>query len=372
MKKGFSLIELLVVLALFIIVIGIPYSFFIAQLKRTIKETSISKLDIQTIQALSVLRKDVELAGYGLIWETGNANYSEAPSRTPSLYSSIKQSLFNDSPSNAPRAVVGKRDTEGNEFSYLVLKSTAYGLSKASQHWTYISKGRINIWPTSTEANYNNLKEGDRVIVFDVTLRKIINNEDTGQFFFTISKDATESDTIPENYGLPQLLTGSYIIYGVSRNNPVAPFNRIDYFLYDSDNSPEECATGTHTLARGIMMQSNGSIQKYPILNCVADFQVAFGLDTNLDGSIDTWTQDITDKRANQIRKELKQIRVYLLVQVGKKDRNYLYPSSTVMVGEMIDGNMVGRVFNLSDKIEDYKHYRWQVIKLVLIPMNLE
>ncbi len=362
-KKGFSLIEILVAVIIFAVIIGIPYKLFIQELKTTVREVSLSKTSIENIPALEVIRKDIETAGLGLPWGTGGLLYSEATASTLSLYS-LTPDIFNDS-SNPPRAIVGKKDNKKG-FSYLVLKSTAFGLNKASSHWSYISSNRsLNIWPSNNVANYNNLQNTDRVIVMDAGSRTLIG----GSLFYVISKDADPSDTIPTDYGLPFLPSSVYLIYGVDNSNLRSPFNRIDYRLYSGGDTKSECANGTYTLARAVMKQSNGVVQSYPILHCVADFQVEFGLDNDTNGSIDYWTQNITGLNAEEIRDELKQVRVFILMQNGRKDKNYMYPHNSIFVGDSSTG--MGRNFDLT-KITDYKNYRWEVLKILATPKNLE
>jgi len=223
----------------------------------------------------------------------------------------------------------------------------------------------------------------------DAGSRKIIQNITASTFYFKILKNAVLSDKDPSNYinnwsgaTHPQSV---YLIYGI--NNPdnttsseSAPFNRVDYRLYTGSDTKSECAVGTHTLGRAVMRQSDDVMYSYPLLHCVADFQVGFGLDTDTpkDGKIDTWTQDITTlTTAKDARDQLKQVRVYILVQNGTKDKDYDYPHATIPVGETItiNGNTfkVGRIgpdFDLTT-ITDYKHYRWKLIKLVVEPKNL-
>jgi len=359
-KKGFSLIEVLVAVIIFAVIIGIPYKLFIQELKTTVREVSLSKTSIENIPALEIIRKDIETAGLGLLWNTNGVSYSEAAASSLGLYS-LTPDIFNDSP-NPPRAIVGEKDNKKG-FSYLVLKSTAFGLNKASNHWSYIDdNGSLNIWPSNNAANYNNLQKTDRVIVMDAGSRRLIGS-------YTITKDAISSDTIPTDYGLPSLPSSVYLIYGVDNSNLRSPFNRIDYRLYSGGDTKSECANGTYTLARAIMRQSDGVVQSYPLLHCVADFQVEFGLDNDTNGSIDSWTQNITALNAERVKEELKQVRVFILIQNGRKDKNYRYPHSTIFVGDNSTG--VGRNFDLT-QITDYKNYRWEVLKITATPKNLE
>ena len=371
-QKGFTLIELIVAVGIFVIIIGIPYAYFTRQLKHTVKESAISQSALEKIPSVEILRKDIEDAGYGLAWDTTGITYEEAKSASLDFYS-LDPASFNDAPNpsdtnnHPPRAILGKVDNSSNGFSYLVLKGTSLGLNKACGHWSYIDRnGNLNIWPINNSANYNNLQNGDRVIVMDAVDRSIIKN--SNKFYFTVSKDATQADTNPADYNLPTPPQSTYLIYGVDTSDLGAPFNRVDYRLYKGSDNESECAVGTHTLGRAVMRQSDGVMYSYPLLHCVADFQVGFGLDTDKDGKIDKWIQDITGLSATDIRNQLKQVRVYILVQNGTKDRNYDYPDNSIYVGDSSIG--IGRDFDLT-QITDYKHYRWKLIKLVVEPKNL-
>ena len=108
-------------------------------------------------------------------------------------------------------------------------------------------------------------------------------------------------------------------------------------------------------------------------------------MDNNEDGSFDPsdpadgYSDDITTAplTAQQIRKRVKQVRVYILSHEGQRDTNYTYcPSSAAScstafpVGEF----ELGSTFDLTTKIgnPDYKYYRWKLYTIVVTPHNLE
>ena len=374
-KEGFSLVELIVAMAIFIIIIGIPYKMFVNELRTALQESSKAGTELESVPSVEIIRKDIEMAGYGLPWYLDNSTiYKETNTKNFPLYSKkMKASLFNDAPNDPPRAIVGKKDDKENGFSYLVLKGAIFGLNKASEHWTYIdNNNNLNIWPKNDASNYNNIEKEDRVIILSADEKRKLIYDILG-FYFRVDKDASELETDPFSYGLPDDLPRSvYLIYGIDTSDIRAPFNRVDYFLNDGSNDPDKCADGTHTLERAVMRQSDGAIVSHPLLHCVADFQVYFGVDENNNGLIDKseWIQDLTSKDAEYIRKNLKQVRVYILMQVGRKDNHYTFDNSTFYVGD--EKIKIGRTFDLSSNIKDYQHYRWKLIKLIAIPRNLE
>jgi hypothetical protein len=114
-----------------------------------------------------------------------------------------------------------------------------------------------------------------------------------------------------------------------------------------------------------------------PLLACVRDIQVALGIDASSpeDGIIDVWDNggfisSSYDFRTLKCR--LKQVRVYLLIQNGDKDNDYLYSNpenpaqpARIRVGDI--GLGIGRDIALTSA---QRKYRWRVIALTVTPRN--
>jgi hypothetical protein len=159
-----------------------------------------------------------------------------------------------------------------------------------------------------------------------------------------------------------------YLVYGVDGKTDLRmPFNRVDYFLYKDTTFPAKCNSGTYTLYRGLIKQADGTRDAQPLLDCVADFQVAFGLDVNNTGVI-TWTDSALPNFAPDIDYQLKEVRIFILLQEGQFDRDYTYPSTTVLIG---DSDITLKNFNLTTLSANYVNYRWRVYKLVAKPLNI-
>jgi len=72
---------------------------------------------------------------------------------------------------------------------------------------------------------------------------------------------------------------------------------------------------------------------------------------------------------AQQIREQLKAVRVDILAHEGQRDDNYTHSSNTILVGQ---DSVVGKNFNLSTMGDpNWQHYRWKVYTLVVRPNNL-
>jgi hypothetical protein len=123
--------------------------------------------------------------------------------------------------------------------------------------------------------------------------------------------------------------------------------------------------------------------------------QVKYFLDTNGDGNID-WppVDDIAAyltaagytpaQQAEQIRNQVKEIRVYIVAQEGQKDWNYDFSMngtrkflSTLVLSPNynVDHNSSTVYFaDLSTLVGDpeYKYYRWKLYTIIAKPIDLE
>ena len=66
--------------------------------------------------------------------------------------------------------------------------------------------------------------------------------------------------------------------------------------------------------------QADGTLITTPLIDCVMDFQVAFGLATNLDNNINKWQTNLAGLQASDIQQQLREVRVFLVYQEGLGD----------------------------------------------------
>ena len=98
------------------------------------------------------------------------------------------------------------------------------------------------------------------------------------------------------------------------------PFNRVDYYLDNGPDPMPSIAPQAPTRCIGATSIKDGTLTQTPLIDCVQDFQVAFGLDTNADGNIETWVATLNGMTANQIQQQVREVRVFLLYQEGPGD----------------------------------------------------
>jgi prepilin-type N-terminal cleavage/methylation domain-containing protein len=412
--SGFTLVELIVTMAVFLVVIVIASQTFDTILSNSARYSKSEESNIEGIIGLEVLRHDLEQMGFGLPWQ-----FQSGSSITYEESVDAKGKELNDA-SDVPRAFVG-RDGFGEYGSdFIAIKASTVGDSKSSPLWTYIpfenfstATGRVSrpvAWPSQ------NLKAGDMVI----SVRSNFNNELDDHILaqdssneFSFAYDTTGGI---DNAFLPQTDQETQMVYGITDGDkPRMPFNRADYFVnYSSIGStrpPSFCAEKTGVLYKAVVSHDDGTYTSMPLLDCVADMQVVLGWDTSnkglantvnayssmpaADGSvtatpasaasiIKTWLTggvpgELPAQIPRNIREHLKVIKVYILAQEGRRDRNYTYPTSTIIVGKDCT-NSAGESSDIdcgSDYTRQYtlsaeqRHFRWKLYRIIVRPKTL-
>jgi prepilin-type N-terminal cleavage/methylation domain-containing protein len=366
-RNGFSLIELLIVTALLAVVVVMSSDTFSLILRQSREQTRISGTQVETLIGLEFLRRDVEKAGFGLFWSFPlgvgpTIAYNEAVGATATPY--------NDATSGAggiPRAIVSGNNVSAmlNSSDYIAIKATSVADNDVALKWTYLIGGQA---PTTWSAG--SFVTGEQVIVMKPNVDQVVTRRliMSGTAFYTAYTSAAAF-----NGFAPLNANERYIIYGLapSTTTPRMPFNRVDYYVKrPSTNMPSACAPGTGILYRATVNQSDGSLSEMPLLDCVADMQLVYRLDTTGSGTINSSRDDLTSPllSAAQIANQLKEVRVYILLHEGERDNAYQYPSSTIAVG----GYGCGRAFSLPTLIgSNWSHYRWKVYTLVIRPRSL-
>lgn len=394
-EAGFTLIELLITMVIFVIAIAAASGIFTSLLTQFKQQSKIAETNIEGIVGLEILRQDIEHAGYGLPWVYpvsitcavfNNCEAANAPA-----------SNFNDTtpnPVNPPRAIIsgnnviffGGGNAIFNGTDYLVIKSTNVGNNDTSRKWTTLQVAPFTplydpvtgynprVWDIAGER----FVSGDNVIVLTMgatptTERRLVVD---GAVFSTTYGNITTAPWPPTDN------TEKRTVYGVDPDTALRmPFNRADYYILKFDGAgtdivPTRCAPNTGVLRKAAVNQGAGTFAggTLPLLDCVADLQVVYRRDTNGDGTIDNTTDDISALTAQQIREQVKEVRVYILAHEGQRDVNYTYPTNPVALPAAPDpGFGSGSSFNFNTHgITNWQNYRWKVYTLVVKPNNLE
>lgn len=355
MKKreaGFTLIEMMISLAISMFVLAAALTFFLISVRQYKVQTKIVETNVEGLLGLELFRQDLESIGFGLPWNPATLPaYIERPGATAAI------AALDDTP-NPPKAVVGIDCAAFtvNQSDYLVIKSARVGMDDAAGKWTTLRQdGTRRTWVPG-EAN---LVNSDYVIVLAVG--------GTGANRRSLVSSGSPSTWLYGNTGL-FVPTDNYttnIVYGIGGDEPVRPFNRAEYYISNVD-VPQRCAPNTGVLVKAVVSHdaTGTTPDLLPLLDCVADMQVVYGLDTNADGAVDPpWSSDISAMTADNIRTQLAEVRVHILAQEGERDIAYTTPTDNVFVGS--EGE--GRNFDVSGN----RDYRWRVYNIVVKPKNL-
>jgi hypothetical protein len=343
-----------------------------------VRDTRVAESQIADIIGLELMRVDIEHAGYGLPWSFGSSfAYAEAAGQTDFPVAGLDPADFNDgtvsAPSAPPRALVASNNTGFNSSDYLAVKATNIGSVDAARKWSHVTTGGT---PLKWETAADNLLPGDKVIVISPVFG---GNSDqqlvaSGTNWFA---NYSSNDVRNMRNFYPTEPNQKYFIYGIDPGSTLRmPFNRADFYIRQPDGMSskyQRCAAGTGILYKGGVSHADGSITELPLLDCVADMQVVFGLDSNDDGAIDLHSDanGLAALTTAQIRNQVKTVWVFVLAQEGARDNNFTYPSSTVDVGDTFNGVYYGKDnFGLS-AITDWQRYRWKVRTIVIKPKNL-
>ncbi|WP_456435528.1 hypothetical protein [Thermovibrio ammonificans] len=317
MRRGFSLLELFIVLGITVFVLSAIYFGYTYLFKGFLQRSSESTVQIQSMVGLEILRQDVEHAGYGI-----GVNEPSLPIETVAY---------------------------GASGYDLIIRSTYDITNDLTRGWALVNCAASGSAPTQLAPPLSEW-------VFPSSAKAV---------FLNLQGDVVAGNS---DYVCPD--TGYYLTYPIPDIGSATPIcstevcAQIEYYLYRSPTSPNPVCPDLYTLGRKVSwkLTSTGkpSGRVRPMIDCVADFQVRY------DWGNSTYVDPLTDpavKSATALdeRKNLKLVHIYLLIREGKKDPNYTFTGSTTIDGVTL------RLPSTPDAI----HYHWKVVKLTVQPMNL-
>lgn len=395
--QGFTLVELIVVMAVFLTVLMISASAFNTIVTNASKYSKFEESNIEGMIGLEMMRHDLEQMGFGLPWSFGgDLTYGE---------STESDNILNDAPKGIPRPFVGYHNYSS---AVIGVKASTVGSTKASQHWTYIPFQNYSASPRESRPvnlGSNTPKTGEKVIAlltsFSSYSTASLRMSGSSFEFNYNSTGGIHSDFLPKGD------QDTHFVYGISTGSDLRmPFNRADFFVSSSAGTvPAFCAPNTKVLYKATVNHNNdgtkpdGEYTYIPLLDCVASMQVVLGWSSNsgtesIQDSVSTYSSlpafgsgdvmtmaagsvspiDAADikawfntKDAKKIREQLKLVKVYVLAQEGKRDSGYTYPASSILIGSVGEGSLT-RTYALSD---EQRHYRWKLYRIIVKPKNL-
>ncbi len=398
-NKGFTLVEMVIVMAIFVIVIGITGSAFNRIVTQALSLTKTAESNIAGIVGLELMRVDVEAAGYGLPWSFSQPiTYSEATAVQGTALNDNDRTYASDpTQNNVPRAIMSTNNIVStdqavvfNGSDVMTVRGQTVATNTASKRWTYIESAvrpDTNPNPDKHRWSADNLADTDRVVLINPIANlkptnQLVVNSTSGSWTAPFNNYSTIGK--PPVYNDAEKKSDAYIIYGVDGSTDLRmPFNRADFYVRRpaaSENGylklPQRCNPSTGVLFKGVVRQDTGAYQEFPLLECVLDMQVVYELRTagsNIPTNSDvlnTQPPDVVRPLTPQeVREQVKAVKVYILTHDGGRDRNYTYPNTTISVGP---GDGTGSTYNFATSgIPDWQNYRWRVYQIVARPSNL-
>ena len=418
-NRGFTLVEMIVVCAIFVMVIMITGSSFNTIITQVVKLRASEESNIEGIVGLEMMRHDIEQAGFGLPWVSMDddnplvlPDYDEAASPPHSNYNDggtagacrIPRAIV--SGDNLASSVTNSRMILPNT-DYLAVKATSVGRTTASQRWTYVTyfgaKEPVPIPPVTMLSD--NIPNGAGVIV---TRRQMVEINGTNRFAAKLIYDDDPSKTSVKGYFYqpfpapgnalplawsPQMKEQVNFIYGVDDGALRMPFNRVNFFVarpQDTTQIPSVCAPNTGILYKTTVNHGNGQLTYIPLMDCVADIQVVLGFDmdgsgqvlafsdangTNVSGfplkvgedSLITAVQN-TLADASLLRERLKVVKIYILAQEGRLDTSINSKTPIVVGNALLGETTLTKSYDLA--ANNALNYRWKVYKIIAKPKN--
>ncbi|OGU06285.1 MAG: hypothetical protein A2075_06735 [Geobacteraceae bacterium GWC2_58_44] len=390
--KGYTLVELIVVMGIFVIVLVISSYAFEQILSTSARQSKSAESNIDGIIGFEQVRHDVEHAGYGLPWSIQNPieAYKECDVALGALAEGVDSEAFNDVPPNLPRAILSgtsSKEVNGAAGShaglgpdYLVVKSSIAAIDTATKKWSYVNYSSggnsfIKKWGTSAD-----VADNDRVITLSTTFtqaglptRQLVTDDVTpaAGFFYSVN------GVNPPAAFQPGDASQFYIGYVVSRQTLKMPYNRADYYIDRPADMPGRCNPNTGLLFKAVANHADDAFTPYPLVDCVGDMQVEFELDPNGNGNT-VFTENLLGLSPEQIRAQVKTVRIFFLSHEGRKDTGFKYPETNpakvLQVGDL-KRQSSGRIWSSANMLavfgSDWRNYRWKIHTIAVRPKNL-
>ena len=366
-KKGMTLLELLVVMAILVVVITGALTFLSSLTKRSSQETARSKTSQTGLISDLILIRDIAMAGMGVPVEVGG-QFVPIGGMLPG----------GTNPNNT-----GQNGSDQLMIKGAVISSGANDYFKWGYNVNYIISGSSNIIVsalpdplnpilppyspnvqnlfTLSRAGYRHpFQNGDMVVFLDAETKQLLgsnvyNVSGVGATGFNV---APNTDFTIRDYGSLIFSLGGI---GVVNFNDYLT-NRFTGYRLSAGTQPQ-CAPNTCSLLRVY----GGAMD--PILDCILDFQVQFGLIDATTGNV-TWLNDISATSAALLKDQLKIVRIFIVKQMGKRDPKYFYPFNTIpnasipLFSVNSNGNVVNARSSVINLTNAQRQYHWRLITL--------
>jgi len=315
-KKGFSLIELLIVIAIFGMILSSVYTVFNTFFKDYKVESRTIEAQIESVVNTNLIKVDLIHAGFGLADDTDD-----------------KPFVWDDSNRK------------------LTIKSVFNATNSQTDGWCLVdcSSGSWN------KLSGDNFTSGDSMVYLNC-LKEFVSN---GVFGTCPTNDIVIGFPYDDNVsGCTSSQFCSIITYSLSSSQTI-----------------EYCNPNTRNLLRRAGGNAINNTSGSRVIECVSDFMLTFDYDSDGDGLVEDSEKDInipSSDNASLIKKRVKAVNFYLLFHEGKVDPNYTFSGD-------IDGNyLIFKDLDSDGSCDtddvclnlpsNYINYRWKKLYLKVTP----
>lgn len=397
-QRGFTLVELMVGLAIVLLIVAMATAAYLKLLLSYKTHGSVSESYMSNLTGLELLRYDIEMAGFGLpVTLPGGLNYLEAAAGNYGGDTDLPdpQSL-NDATTGAPHAFVMVKSANANNSAVLAIKSTLANISATSKKWSTISEEpsyqqgtanipKVKLWGVTAldpVMDFTSVPHADNFIMLNnqgqlQTTGGTCAGGESWCYSFVGSAPDTGYYHSASAIASSCTDTSVYYIYGLDNSTSGAhrmPFNRVDYYLAPTTN--QSCADYPNAFAlyRGVVKQADGTLSPAVLIDCVHDFQVAFGIDPSGNGTQNiAWQADLnragTPMTASQIQQYLREVRVYTIYQEGTGKISH--SPQLKFSGSFSLGSDIGLALSSWTPSGQDIYYHWKVAEIDVKPVNL-
>jgi type IV pilus assembly protein PilW len=353
MRKGLTVLELLIATVLSLVVLAAVYSAYLALFKSYKKESSSVTTQMESTIGLEVLRQDLEHAGYGISKDETNfpIEVFYLPKTSPNC--------------QAPSV-------------HLVIRSTYKTSDNDTQGWAVLSCTAGDVPHCLTSYNFpycpNEKAETEAVLIKpdgSYFPPQLPTKGDHSPTYFIVDDSGDRcSATVSTVLAFPITGSGEW----EKCDDTVVPScqnqfcNVIEYYLDEDSDAQSSYCEGTYVLKRRVDKREE------PFLDCVGDFKVVF----NWNGSLcDPTGRDShlpacpTPTSPSDLRENLKMVYVYLLLREGKEDRDFKFKFGTSFNVDGVTMNLPVDLDYYTEEGHDPLNFRWRVVKIAVKPMNL-
>lgn len=318
-KKGFSLVELMVVLAIFSIIGTMMYSTFTTFLKQVTIERKTAKTELDIFNVSWPLIKEIETAGFGV-----------------------------------PKTVTPISESGG----VLTIRSTAAGDSQYAGAWSYVTPAGA-VYGVEGTAGPSVPSGGNVVIINNLDKSRMgltsVSTNDAGGGYYYLTDTTSYINNVA--YWSP---------YDSTKTSPLE-YYETKYSLRDytaSDIKPGMCAPDEATkkvqkLSRSVKYYDPGTTDFEPLLDCVRALAYRFGCINASTGNL-TWQTGTSCGTS-----KLRLMKIGMVIQSSSKGAS---SPATITLFEDLGAALAESITLTSDQ----RNYRWRKLEQTITLKNQE